>query len=380
MRILQIIPELSAGGAERTTLDISAAVIAAGGSSHVIAKGGRLVEQLCSDGAEFTSLAVHSKNPLIMRRNRIQITNTAKEFGADILHVRSRAPAWSVRKASKKTAIPYVTTYHGTYNSRSAAKTFYNSIMASGDLVIANSKFIAEHIKKIHGTDPARIRVIPRGLDLEALHIANIPQSRLQAMRKILSLEAEPAMPLIVMPGRLTRWKGQLPMIQAMALLRDQQIDCRLFLPGDAQGRHSYVEELERMIARLDLRGRVFMPGHVSDMPALYALAQLVISASIEPEAFGRVAVEGQAAGKPVIATALGGSLETVKDGQTGALVPPNDAPAMAKQIARILSLSTDQQISMGKAGQSWVAGQFSKKTMCASTLAVYEELLSRQH
>jgi len=380
LRILQIIPELSAGGAERTTIDVSAAIIAAGGYSHVIAKGGRLVEELCANGAEFTAMPVQSKNPFIMRQNRKQIEKLAKEFNADILHARSRAPAWSVRKACKQTGIPFVTTYHGTYNSSSALKTFYNSIMASGDLVIANSKFIAAHISKEHGTDPSRIRVIPRGLDLAALKPANISQDRIDATANKLSFGQDPTVPLIVMPGRLTRWKGQLPMIEAASLLREQGIKFHLLLPGDAQGRDAYVTELKQVIKRLGLQDMVSMPGHVSDMAAIYALSQVVVSASLEPEAFGRVAVEGQAAGKPVIATALGGSLETVRNDETGLLVAPDNPREMAAKLAQILTFTENQRLIMGRAGQAWVAGQFSREKMCASTLAVYEELLCEPH
>jgi glycosyltransferase involved in cell wall biosynthesis len=375
LKIVQVIPELAAGGAERTTLDVSKAVVAAGGQSLIISHGGRLEAELQGPDERILHLPVHSKNPLVMRRNRKQIMRAAADFEADLIHARSRAPAWSARKAARKLGLPFVTTYHGTYNSNSLLKTRYNSIMAAGDLVIANSNFIAKHIQKTHGTDPARIRVIPRGIDLAALDPKQISNKRQQDMARFLGWDRSRF--LIVMPGRLTRWKGQLLMLDALALLRERGIDAVLALPGDDQGRDIFTQEIRDKIVQLELGQQVQVPGHVGDMPALYALADLVVSASLEPEAFGRVAVEGQAAAKPVLASAHGGALETILDGQTGLLVEPGSAKAMADGMAQILALSPESRAAWGRAGQKWVGKTFSVETMCATTLQVYAAVLS---
>lgn len=378
MHIVQIIPELAAGGAERTTLDIGKAVLDAGGKSLVLSKGGRLVAELLASGSLFQPMSAHSKNPLKMWNNIAEIAKFSRDFGGQIIHARSRAPAWSASFAARRLGIPFVTTYHGTYNSNSGLKTWYNSIMASGDLVIANSKFVADHISQTHEIDMGKIRVIPRGIDLAGFNPANIEKSRLEQARQTLIVPSETDKPLILMPGRLTRWKGQLVMIEALGLLRDRGLRAHLLLPGDAQGRDRYVRELEAKIIQLDLQQQVNLPGHVTDMAALYAISQIVVSASIEPEAFGRVAVEGQAAGKPVIATAHGGSLETIQQGISGLLVFHDNPTAMADALMQILSLSNQQQQQWGSRGQSWVTGQFSRTKMCRLTLAVYQELLAQ--
>lgn len=377
MQIVQIIPKLAAGGAERTTLDVSRAIVQAGGKSLVLAKGGRLVHELVRDGGQFQALPVHSKNLFVMRKNVHAIADHTKEFGGQILHARSRAPAWSTRAAARKLGLPFVTTYHGTYNSGSAIKTFYNSVMAAGDLVIANSKFVATHIQQIHKTPPERIRVIPRGIDMAALDPANINPVRREQIFSKIGFEGSPEVPMIVMPGRLTRWKGQLVMIEAMAGLRDAGIQAQLVLPGDTQGRDKYHAELIKSINQHDLAHSISLPGHLADMAALYAMSDIVVSASTEPEAFGRVAVEGQAAGCPVIATAHGGSLETLQDGIGGTLVTPGSASDLAEALAEILALDMAHRQQMGQAGRKWVQSQFSREKMCAATMAVYVELLA---
>jgi len=378
LKIVQIIPELAAGGAERTTLDISRAIIASGGSSLVLAKGGRLVEELQTDGAEFYSLPLDSKNPFVMWKNITAIAEQTKKFGGEIIHARSRAPAWSAFYAAKRLNLPFVTTYHGTYNSNSALKTKYNSIMTKGDLVIANSHFVAAHIAKVHNTDPKKIRVIPRGIDLDGLKPEAISKTRKLQISSRLDISLNKDIPLILMPGRLTRWKGQLVMLKAMDILRQRNIAAQLIMPGDAQGRDDYKTELQNLITKLGLQNSVCLAGHITDMPAAYAISDIVVSASIEPEAFGRVAVEGQAAAKPVIATAHGGSLETVQDHNTGLLVDIADPIAMADALQRILALTASQQKEWGKRGQKWVAQQYSREQMCASTLAVYQEVLQK--
>ena len=376
MQIVQIIPSMNAGGAERTVVDVSNAIMAAGGRSLVLSRMGRLVHELKASGGQFQELPVDSKNPWRMWQNITRITNAAQPFGGQILHARSRAPAWSARCAAKRLGVPFVTTYHGVYTSNSTLKTRYNSIMAAGDLVIANSKFVAAHIEKTHGTDKTRIRVIPPGMDMQALDPKNIDPLRLEKLASRLNLHLGANTPVLVMPGRLTRLKGHLVMIEAMAMLRDQGHDMVLLMPGQPKGTPDYQMELTTKINKNGLDSHIHFAGHVTDMAALYALSTIVISASIQPEAFGRVAVEGQAAGRPVIATAHGGSLETIQPDIGGLLVRPNDAGAMAEAIVKLLTLPAQTRTNWGRAGQNWVREQFSLQRMCNATLAVYQELL----
>ncbi|VAV98327.1 Glycosyltransferase [hydrothermal vent metagenome] len=374
MRIVQIIPRLEAGGAERTTLDVSNAILAAGGSSLVLSRGGPLTHELTQDGGEFLSLAVDRKNPLIIWQNITAIAKATADFEGQILHARSRAPAWSARAAAQKLGLPFVTTYHGTYDSRFLLKRKYNSIMASGDLVIANSKFIARHIEQTHGINANRIRVIARGIDMHGFDPAHIKPARTIGLQQQLELSAK--IPVIVMPGRLTRRKGQLIMLDALAQLFKNGRKAQLVLPGNANGRDDYASQINRKIEQLGLQQYVRLPGHIPDMAALYALADLVICASVEPEAFGRVAVEAQAAAKPVIATAHGGALETIEPGISGLLVTPGDATAITEAITEILDMPAETREKCGRNGQARVQKLFSLPAMCRSTLQLYAELL----
>ncbi len=381
LKIVQLIPELDTGGAERTSLDISAALINNGDRSLILTRGGRLCAQITDPREQLALLDIASKNPWVMAQNIGRIEKLARSFDANILHARSRAPAWSAYFAARRLGAGFVTTYHGTYAAKTMVKRAYNAIMAKGDLVIANSKFIAKHIEETHQIDPQNIRVIPRGLDLGAFDPAVISAARRAEMAG--KLDFTSAHPLLVMPGRLSRWKGQLVMVEAVAQLRERGILVNLALPGDAQGRNAYVHEINAKISALALNAQICVPGHIDDMPALYALADLVLSASLEPEAFGRITVEGQAAGKPVIATAHGGALETVLADQSALLVYPGSptdmAAGMAKAVSTLLALSPQSRMDWGKRGQTWVAANFSKEKMCQATLAVYQELAANK-
>jgi len=362
LKIVQIIPALEAGGAERTVIDVSRALVRDGGQALTITTGGRLEAELAAAGGQIAYLPVASKNPVTLWRNAGRIAAVAKAFGAQAIHARSRAPAWSGRAAAQRLGIPFVTTYHGTYNARSTLKRRYNAIMASGDLVIANSHFIARHMACEHGTDPARIRVIGRGVDARFFDIA--PTSG-----------AMPDEPVIVLPGRLTRWKGQVLMIEALARLHQGGCRARLVLAGDDQGRHGYAGELRRQVATAGLTEQVEFCGHVQDMPALYAKADFVVSASLDPEAFGRVAVEAQASARLTLAAAHGGALETLEDGRTGFHFQPNDVDALVRVLLQALSLEAASREKICSAARARAARLYSCAAMCAKTLAVYREL-----
>jgi len=380
--ILQVIPDLNSGGAERTTLDVARAVVAAGGTALVASQGGQLVAELESYGAEHIVLPVKTKNPVTLWKNAARLADIVTVRNVGIIHARSRAPAWSALWAARRTKTPFVTTYHGTYNQSNALKGYYNSVMARGDAVIANSEFIAGLICDRHEFAKGRITVIQRGSDLKSLHPDNVSALRQQALKDEWGLPA--GRPVILNMARLTAWKGQRVVIEAMALLREAGFgDPIAILAGDAQGRDGYVAELKKLIADRNLQDRVRLVGHCADVPAALALADLAIVASTEPEAFGRAAVEAQAARVPVIVSDLGAVPETVlappeipEDLRTGWRVPPGDAGALAEAIRKALALDEAARTEMTDRALDHVRRNFSVETMCARTLDVYRKVL----
>lgn len=370
MRVLQILPALEAGGVERTTVDIVEALTSRGHTAHVLSAGGRLEAEIKELGGQLHNSHVGSKNVLTVVSRILEIRTFIKTHDINIVHARSRAPAWPAFIAAKLTRTPFVTTYHGIYNAKGALKRFYNSIMAKGDAVIANSTFTRDHIAKTHGLKEESIAVIPRGVDMKLFDPTKVSHDAISDQRRIWG---GPQARFIVLPGRLTRWKGQLDALDAFAKLPKS---CRIVLVGDAQGRDSYVSEIEARIKSLKLEDRVILEGHRSDMPLVLSSAHVVLSASNEPEAFGRVAAEAQAMGRPVVATALGGALETVEDGKTGWLVPVGNPDAMATAIKRALAWPAYDS----KHARTRIMRYFSRESLQARVLAVYSELLTEKN
>lgn len=384
LTILQVIPELDAGGAERTAVDIAGAITAAGGTSLVASQGGRLEAELAEAGAELIRLPVASKNPYIMLRNASRLEKIIRARNVDVIHARSRAPAWSSFLAARSAKIPFVTTYHGAYKAGSGLKKTYNSIMAAGDITIANSDYTAEQIQNAYNLLKKKISVIPRGTDMAVFDLAAVGADRVAAMRASWGLSDHTG-PIIFLPGRLTRWKGQLILVEAMRRLEIEHIrrDAVVVMAGDAQGRDGYVVEVRAAILEAGLEGIVRVVDHITDMPAAYVAASLVVSASIDPEAFGRVPVEAGAMQRPVIATDHGGAIETVitepPDIVTGWRVMPGDAPDMAKALAEALSAPPDVLEAMGARGRAYVGRRFSREAMCRATLQVYLRVIDGQ-
>jgi glycosyltransferase involved in cell wall biosynthesis len=375
--VLQVIPELDAGGAERTTVDIAKAIVAAGGRALVASRGGRLEEELAEAGGELIRLDMKSKNPFSLWRNARRLAAVVRAEGVDVVHARSRAPAWSALMAARATGTPFVTTYHGTYNAKTPLKRFYNSVMARGDVVIANSRFIAERIRSEHGIGDDRIVVIARGTDLETFDRRAIEPERIADLRRAWRAGVEGERFVILLPGRLTRWKGQAVAIEALAGFGDfGEAEPLLVLVGDDQGRTGYREELERLAEGLRIADRVRFAGHCSDMPAAYAVADVVLSTSIEPEAFGRVAAEAQIMGKPVIASDHGGARETVEEGQGGWRIPPGDPDALAAALRQVAALSPEERRELGQRGAARARREFSVEAMQSATMSVYERVL----
>jgi len=374
--ILQVAPELSAGGVERTVLEVTEAIVEAGGRALLASKGGRLEEEFAHLGGELIRMDAKSRNPVTIKVNEGRLRQIIREQKVDLVHARSRAPAWSAWAAAKAEGVPFVTTYHGAYSGTSGLKRAYNSVMAKGDLVIANSEWIAAHIAEVHGIDPARIVTIPRGVDLDAFDPAAVAPARVEALRMAWGLEGDTRL-VLLLPGRLTSWKGQGLALEALGLLApEERAGLMLILAGDAQGRDSYVSDLEHQITRLGLTGQARIVPHVTDMPAAYLAAGLVLAPSTRPEAFGRVAAEASAMARPVIVADHGGARETVIEYETGTRAEPGSAPALAGAIRAMLSVGPASRASMGRQGRDHIIRHFSKRGLQAATLSVYKRLL----
>ncbi len=372
--VMQILPELVTGGVERGTVDVAGAVVEGGGRSVVVSAGGPMEHELNRVGAEHFTLPVNSKNPWIIRQNISRIADLARQEKVDIIHARSRAPAWSAWYAARRTGIHFVTTFHGTYGHGNWVKRWYNAIMTKGDLVIAISDFIAGHIRKVYGVPASNIRVIPRGIDIEKFDPANVSTERVVGLAEKWRLPD--GMPVVMLPGRLTRWKGQTVFIQAIKKLNRNNIQC--LVVGSDQGREEYRQELEQEIERFGMTGLIHVIDHCDDMPAAFMLTDIVISASTEPEAFGRVAAEAQALGRQVIATDHGGAKETVIEGETGWLTPPGDADALATAIAEAIDQSDEQRSTFAERAMQHIRETYAKDVMCAKTLDVYNEVIAQ--
>jgi glycosyltransferase involved in cell wall biosynthesis len=366
------------GGVERGALEIARAVVEAGGRALVASEGGRLASRLEALGADHVALPLAAKDPLTLLLNAGRLARVIRAEGVDVVHARSRAPAWSAWLAARRTGAAFVTTWHGVYSERGPFKRLYNSVMARGRPVIAISDFIAKLVVERYGLDPARIVTIPRGADLGAFSEELVGAQRAIAVAKAWGLVEDPR-PVAMLPGRLSRWKGQGDFVEAAARLKARRgPDFLCVVVGEDGGSGLG----ERLLARAEALGAldvVRLVGHCDDMAAAYKLASVVVSASTEPEAFGRVAVEAQAMGRPVIASGHGGALETVAPGATGWLYPPGEVEALTAALDAALSLSPAARAAMGAAGRARVAGRFTVAAMQAATLAVYEGAARRR-
>jgi glycosyltransferase involved in cell wall biosynthesis len=382
-RILQIIPELDAGGAERTAVDVAEALAAAGARALVATEGGRLVGELQAKGGHWIQFPAASKNPARMAVNVLRLMALCRREGVQLIHARSRAPAWVALGAARRLRLPFVTTYHGSYSGRTSVKVLYNSVMARGDAVIANSHYTAGLIRRLHAAEAGdRVRVIHRGTDLAVFNPLAVGAARVEAVRR--AWGGAPHERVILLAARLTAWKGHRVLIEATARMRDQGIpDIAVVLAGDPQGRAAYERELDALIAARGLDGIVRRVGHCTDMPAAFRAASAVAVPSVEPEAFGRSAVEAQALGTPVVVSDLGAVPETVlappdvTTGQrTGWRVPPGDAAALATALTEALALGASARDALARRGRAHVEANFSLERMVGDTLGVYADLL----
>jgi glycosyltransferase involved in cell wall biosynthesis len=373
--VMQVIPELGPGGAEQGCVDICAELVRAGAISYIVSNGGSRLHEVLRAGGIHINLPVHSKNPLVMMANVRALRKLIRKYDVDIVHARSRAPAWSCFHACTGTKARFMTTCHAPYNFETGMKKIYNSSIARGERVIAISHFVADYLRKNYSIDPRRIRIVHRGVALEKFHPTAVTPERLIKISR--SWRIPEGSGIIMMPARLTRWKGHHVLIEAMAKLNRPDLFCIII--GSDQGRTGYRQELEDTIRARGLEGNVRIVDHCEDMPAAYMLATVVVSASTDPEGFGRVPMEAQAMGRPVIATDHGGARETIVRGETGWLVPPGDAAALARAMQEALSLNATQRAILATRAMGHVAQYFTKERMADATLNVYAELLQEK-
>jgi glycosyltransferase involved in cell wall biosynthesis len=367
--VLQVLPSLVTGGVERGTIEITQAIAEAEGVALVASAGGRLVAAVERAGGRHITLPLTAKDPWTIWRNAARLEALIRTEKVSLVHARSRAPAWSAWLACQRTGAHFVTTYHGTYGEGLPFKRRYNAVMARGEVVIAASRFIADLVTARHGTDPARIRVIPRGVDPAVFDPASVSPERLARM--VRDWRLPDGATTVVLPGRLTAWKGQSVLLRAVARLARRDVVC--VLVGSDQGRHRYTASLLKEAQQLGIADRVRVVGHADDMPAALLLSDVVVHASTEPEAFGRVVIEAQAMARPVVAADLGGPVETVTHEVTGWRVPPGDAVALAAAIDHALGLSPEARHALGQRARASVP---TVRAMQDATLDVYEAVL----
>ncbi|MBE7220055.1 MAG: glycosyltransferase family 4 protein, partial [Caulobacteraceae bacterium] len=368
--ILQIIPALDAGGAERTAVDTAAALAVAGARALVACEGGRLVAELQARGGMWVPFPAGEKNPLAMALNVRKLVRLIRTERPAVVHARSRAPAWVALAACRLTKTPFMTTYHGAYSGRSPMKLRYNSVMARGDLVVANSLYTRDLIVKNFPWARERLRVVVNGADLRRFTAEAIDPARVERLRGAWGVAPEDR--IVLLAALLTGWKGQRVLIEAAAKLARADLEGTCFvLAGDEQGKSGYVKELDGMIAKAGLQGIVRRVGHCDDMPAAFMAASVVTVPSTEPETFGRVAVEAQSVGTPVVVSDLGAVRETVlappdvqADHRTGWRVPAGDADALAVAIGAALRLGASARDALARRARAHVEANFSVDRM----------------
>lgn len=372
--VLQVLPELGQGGVELGTIEIASELQKRGIENYVASEGGRMEYNLERIKVKHFTLPLKTKNIFKMYLNSLRLARIIKKYGITIVHARSRAPAWSAYWAAKRCGVHFVTTFHGTYGLGPwGIKKFYNKIMTYGERVIAISNHIKQHILKNYKTDESKIRLIHRCVNMENF---NVETTSAERMIKYLEDNNIPEdKPIVTLIGRLTNWKGQKLLIEALHLIDNEDFFCVII--GDDQGRKKYSSELRKMIAHYNMTDRFLFIRNVKDIPAAMMVSDVVLSTSIEPEAFGRIAIEGQAMGRVVVASNIGGSVETVIDGVTGRLYESTSAKALAEAIDWALHLSTDEREKIGAAGIKNVKEHFTKQIMCDKTIEVYKELIN---
>ena len=380
LKVLQVIPRLGYGGAETGCYDLAHYLHEQNCSSYIVTSGGELLKYVNKKKVRIIRLPVHSKNPILILLNIIFLTLIILFLNISIVHARSRAPAWSCFIATKITRRKFVTTFHGTYNFNSSLKKFYNSIMLKSDLIIAGSNFIFSHINENYLeylNYKKKFLVVFRGINTDYFDSSTIIETDEDKLLK--KWEIKRGKKIILMPGRLTEWKGQELFVESINLV-NKELGHEAFyavILGSDQGRKIYKKKLMRLVEQYRLTGQVRFVDACKKMPIAYKISNIIISSSIEPEAFGRVAVEAQSMGKPVIASNIGGSNETIIDNKTGFLFQSGNAESLSKKIIEVLQLDETTLKSMGNEGRKNVIKKFNIEKMCFSTYSEYKKLIS---
>ncbi len=380
LKVLQVIPKLGYGGAETGCFDIAHYLFENNCSSFLITNGGPLTKFINKKKVKYIRLPVNSKNPIIMLLNTILISVIVFFYNIDIIHARSRAPAWSCFLASKITRKKFVTTFHGTYNFKSKIKKFYNSVMLRSDLVIAGSNFIFSHIKenyKEYLNNSKKFLVIFRGINIDYFDASTTFTEDEDKLFKSWNLEVEKK--TILLPGRITEWKGHEMFIEAMNKINIQlgHKSFNAVILGSDQGRDLYKKKLIRLVEQYRMNDQIKFVDHCENMPLAYKISDLIVSTSIEPEAFGRIAVEAQSMEKPIIASNLGGSKETIVNNKTGILFDAGDSDDLSKKIIEFFNFDKSTIEQMGKEGRKNVSAKFNVEKMCFSTYSEYKKLIN---
>ena len=372
--VLQVLPHLNSGGLVSGAIEISEALQQNGMRSFVASEGGRREREIIRAGGKVFNFSLGSKNPLIIFLNIYKLSRIIKKYKINIIHARSRAPAWSAYFAAKKMGIPFVTTFHGTYSIQNNLKKKYNSIMVKADKVIAISSFINSHILSTYKVDKEKIVIVHRGINIEKFDYLKVSNERLITLSNFFNIPEDSF--VILLPGRITRWKGHILLIEAISKLQRSDIIC-LFV-GDLQGRNKYFAELNKTIEKFKLKNSFRIISNQSDMSAVYKLSDVVVSASLEPEAFGRVVAEAQAMGRPTVAVNHGGGPEIIIDGVTGWLFEPGDANDLADKINKALNLNKDDRAKMAVKAIERAKLNFNNEMMCTKKLNIYAELINK--
>ena len=373
--LLQVLPHLNSGGMVSGAVEISNFLKNKGGKSIIVSSGGYREQELLKNDASIIHLPVETKNPFLIYLNKNRLKKIILKYNVNIVHARSRAPAWSAYLAAKETKTTFITTFHGTYGTENLVKKKYNSVMLKGDYTIAISKFIKKHIEKEYKKSN-NIFVVARGINEKVFSPKSVTTARIiSAAKKIKTDEFKKT---ILMPGRLTSWKGHQIAIRALSLIEDNNI--KLVILGDMQKRFKYKSNLEKLTLELGLNDKVLFLEQTRDLPAYLMLADLVISCSTKPEAFGRTILEAQAMGRPVLAFNHGGSVELIKENKNGILSPVSDIEEFAKNINKSLTLSLKEREKISNESIKMVNQKYLTSNMCKKTINLYKKLIYKKN
>jgi glycosyltransferase involved in cell wall biosynthesis len=380
IKVLQVIPKLGYGGAETGCYDIAHYLSENNCKSFIVTSGGELIKFIDKKKVKLIRLPVNSKNPLLILFNAILLVGIILFYNISIVHARSRAPAWSCLLATKLTKRKFVTTFHGTYSFSGKFKKFYNSVMVRSDLIIAGSNFIFSHIKENYLKSfklKKKFLVIFRGINVDYFDASSKLESEEKKLLEKWEINKEKK--IILMPGRLTSWKGQELFIEAINLTKIElgYEAFHVVILGSDQGRDLYKKKLIRLIEQYRLTNQIKFIEHCDDMALAYKISDIVVSASIEPEAFGRVAVEAQSMEKMIIASDIGGSNETIINEKTGLLFKSGDANSLSKKIIKAITMDETSIELIGKEGRKNIIKKFNVEKMCFSTYSEYKRLLN---